>query len=92
MLTDTTVVEPDLDIQPDPLELLLEDREWLETEFAAIMNASGFGDRFIVGNIPAQPYRDRAASTPDTTRGVQGATRFRSSTSGSRVRSPPKPR
>lgn len=89
-LHDALAVEAETDIQQDTVELLLQDRNWVEAEFAAIMNASGLGDRLIVATMPTPPKRDRRASTPDTSCRGPGARRFRSKTPGSRVRSPPR--
>lgn len=57
--TTATVVQTAPDTQQDTLALLLQDREWVETEFAAIMTASGFGDRVIVGTLPGPPHGHR---------------------------------
>ena len=91
MLTKTILAEPDPDTQQDFLDVLLTDREWLEKEFAAIMNASGFGDRLVVGTNFALPNRDIVASVSDGICRVQSAAWLHTDMSGLRVRSPPGP-
>ena len=90
MLQTTLVLEPTSATQQDTLEVLLQDREWVEAEFAAIMNIAGFGDRIIVGTIPCSPHRDRVRWTHNATSNVAARSRIRTRQSGSRVRSPPK--
>ena len=44
------------DVQLDVLEILLQDRDWVDAEFAAIMNISGFGHRTTVAILtPWEP-------------------------------------
>lgn len=88
-LTDTIIVEPNPDTVEDTLKLLLDDREWVQAEFAAILNASGFGDRLIVGTTPRPAHRERVPWTLNAIPGQGEMTRFRTTTSRSRVRSPP---
>jgi hypothetical protein len=90
MLSTVIAVEPAPDTQQGALELLLQDRGWVEAEFAAIMNASGVDDPLLVGTIPRPPQRDRDTWTPTTTREAPGADRLRPTKSASRVRSPPR--
>jgi len=90
MLSTTALLEPIPETQQDTLELLLQDREWIQAQFAAIMNASGFGDRLIVGTIPCPPYSDRVRWASDPNRAVVAASWLRMASSGSRVRSPPR--
>lgn len=72
--------------EQDTLTELLQDREWVAAQFAAIMTASGFGDRVIVGTLPDPPH-DRRRRVRD------GNPRWRRSTrrtgAAPRVRSPP---
>ncbi len=88
-LTDLIVIEPNPDTEQDPLDLLLNNRAQVQAEFAAIMNASGFGDRIIVGTIRHPPHRDRILRTRNALLGDSEIIRFRTRTSSSRVRSPP---
>ena len=74
----------DLDVDLD-LELLLLDRERVDEEFAAIMIASGFGDRIVVVAEPRHPAGALPTATLDR-RGRREADRRHIS---SRVRSPP---
>lgn len=87
-LTDAMVV-PDPYTDQDALELLLADGEWVQAEFAAIIRASGFGNRTIVGTIPHPPHRDRLRWARDAVCGGSKMTRRGPRTSISRVRSPP---
>ncbi len=66
MILDTaaTVVDPAPATRQDTLALLLQDREWVAAQFAAIMTASGFGDRVIVGTLPDPPH-DRVPRVRD---------------------------
>lgn len=50
----TTDPAPISDIEQDTLESLLQGRERLEEEFAAIMTVSGFGDRIVVTTLTPQ--------------------------------------
>lgn len=74
--------------QEDNLELLLQDRAWVATQFSAIMTASGFGDRVIIGTLPDAPHgharRVREAHPRSRALDRSGTARVRS-----RVRSPP---
>ncbi len=81
-------MEVDPDVRQDDLELLLQDRNWVAAEFAAIMRTSGWGHRLIVGTMPL-PTRDRVTSSPDTSQRVLARCRRRSTSPRSRVRSPP---
>lgn len=52
-----TAVDSTPATRTDPLELLLEDREWVTAQFAAIMKASGFRDRVIIETLADPPHR-----------------------------------
>lgn len=67
------------------LELLLHDHEWVDAEFAAIMTASGFGDRIIVDTEP----RPLAAMRPKTFVRHRRSRELDARHRSSRVRSPP---
>ena len=88
MLQTTIVVEPSA-AQQNTLELLLQDRGRVETEFAAIMNAAGFGDRLIVATFPCPPHPDRVRWISNARRDVAAKVRMRTREARSRVRSPP---
>jgi len=72
------------------LELLLEDSEWVDAQFEAIMAASGIGDRPLAGTL------SRAVAPTSTNRDtVHGPSRPRSRRllpvrSSARERSPPR--
>ncbi|GAB3123640.1 hypothetical protein HNR05_001898 [Leifsonia psychrotolerans] len=85
----TLVLGPTSNTRQNSLELLLQDSEWVETEFAAIMKTAGFGDRLIVGTIPFPPHRDRGQWTDTATSKVAARSRIHAKHSISRVRSPP---
>lgn len=89
MITDTiAATDPTSATQQDTLTVLLQDREWVDAQFATIMIASGFGDRVIVGVLPDPPHgerrriRDGSPSWRDQERVPPAALR-------SRIRSPP---
>jgi hypothetical protein len=87
MTTGTVNVEPDVWLASEELEIepLLLDSEWIDAEFAAIMIASGFGDRIIAGTDP-RPVAAARPTTPARRRRRREIDRQRIS---SRVRSPP---
>ncbi len=89
MMLLSSLVEPNRDVHLTPMELLVEDRAWLETEFAAIMNASGFGDRLIVGTDPRPWHRYLVPPSTGETRYSSGTDGLDTATSTARVRSPP---
>lgn len=72
--------------QQDTLALPLQDREWVAAQFAAIMTASGFGDRVIVGTLPDPPDDRRPRVRCGNQRWRRAARLVRSVP---RVRSPP---
>lgn len=87
ILEATTLVEPASATQQDILVLLLEDREWVTREFTAIMAASGFGDRVIVGARPNPPDNSKWRGDRKPERRRSGG--FPAVGVGARVRSPP---
>lgn len=97
ILKTAALVEPTSATQQDTLILLLQDREWVNTQFAAIMATSGFGDRVIVRTL-SDPPRDRKWSIrgdrSSSIRGDRSSVWRKSSRSwaveiAGRVRSPP---
>ncbi len=88
--TTLTTVDPAQATQQAILASLLQDQEWVAAQFAAIMTASGFGDRVIVGTLSGPPqYRDPRADYEDARHPVN---RLPAAGVGSRVRSPPQGR
>jgi hypothetical protein len=87
MTTETVKGGPlvESDIDDLGLEPLLLDSEWVDSEFAAIMIASGFGDRIIAGTDP-RPVVATRPTAPACRRGHREVDRRHAS---SRVRSPP---
>ncbi len=88
MILEITIdAQPRPGTQQDTLELLLQDRDWVAAQFAAIMTSSGFGDRVIAGTLPSSWSLGRRRGTeaprwlPQTRRPIRGAV--------ARVRSPP---
>ncbi|CAN5460609.1 hypothetical protein BH10ACT6_BH10ACT6_07910 [soil metagenome] len=69
-------------------DVFLQDSDWVDAEFAAIMNASGFGDRVIVG-VSGRP-RQAVARSPRRSRWRAAQSSSREAVSRSRVRSPPR--
>ncbi len=87
MILDTaTAVTATPATQQDTLALLLQDREWVAAQFAAIMTASGFGDRVIVGTLPDPPHDRRPRVRYGNPRWHRSRRRV---TAAPRVRSPP---
>ncbi len=85
ILETVAVLPPAPPTQPETLELL-QDREWIAAEFAAIMTASGFGDRVVVGTLrEPPPDQARLSCEPDLRRSL--SRRFVRAVP--RVRSPP---
>jgi hypothetical protein len=76
------------DIENDLVDLLLDDQEWVDAEFVAIMNASGFarGVCEATGERPHRRQGDRARDAAPFGI-VEGS---RPSRARSRVRSPPR--
>lgn len=72
----------------DTLDLLLQDREWVTARFSAIMTASGFGDRVILGTVPDPPH-DHMSRVRDGNPRWRPFDRPESVRVRSRVRSPP---
>ena len=72
-------------IEEPAIEPLLFDSEWIDEEFAAIMIASGFGDRIIAGTEP-HPVVAGRPNAPARRRGHRDFDRRHASC---RVRSPP---
>lgn len=72
----------------DILAALLQDAGWVAAEFAAIMNASGFGDRVVAGTFP-DPPRERGRRVPDENPRWHRPSRFPALRAAPRTRSPP---
>jgi len=85
----TLIAEPVPEVEQDTLEVLLRDRHWVEAEFAAIMRASGFDDRLVVGTIPSPRFRNPFWTTGERMRRPREVGGFRPTKRDSRVRSPP---
>jgi len=90
MILDTTAtaIRPAPATRQDTLVLLPQDRERLEAEFAAIMTASGFGDRVIVATLPGPPH-DHGPRARDGQPRRRLPVRLSAAGAGPRVRSPP---
>lgn len=74
--------------EQDTLESLLQDWEWLEAEFAAIMTVSGFGDRVVIATLaPREP--ELASRRRERDRGFSAAIRVSEMRRQPKVRSPP---
>lgn len=84
----TAIIDSPPTAQQDTLELLLQDREWVTAQFAAIMTTSGFGDRVTLGNLPDQPH-DRTSRIRGGNPGWRPLDRVPTGRVRSRVRSPP---
>ena len=77
--------------EPDLLELLMQDREWVEAEFQAILKASGLGDPLAIGTVRRPPRRFASTGPRHQTRPGEHARWLRTTPTESRVRSPPEP-
>ncbi len=84
----TTDPVPIPDVEQDTLESLLQDREKLEEEFAAIMTVSGFGDR-IVAITPTRPEPELVSRQRENERIFRATARASAMHRHPRVRSPP---
>ncbi len=87
MTTGTVKVGPPVwpGIEELEIEPLLLDSEWIDAEFAAIMIASGFGDRIIADTAP----RPVGLARPTAPARRRGHREFNRQHAWSRVRSPP---
>ena len=87
MTTETMIVDPPSEFEIDELhwELELLDTGWVDAEFAAIMIASGFGDRIISA---AEPHHVGGAITTVSS-GWRPRLEWDRRSPSSRVRSPP---
>lgn len=89
MLLTTVATKAELDPEQEILDLLLEDPEWLEVQFAAIMTASGLRDPLFTGTLACPPPENRGARTPRALGRAKDTRRTSVSSPRSRVRSPP---
>ena len=87
MTTGTVNVGPPVwpGIEELAIEPMLLDSEWIDEEFAAIMIASGFGDRIIADPGP----RPVVSGWPNAPARRRGHREFDRQHASSRVRSPP---
>ena len=87
--TATVIVE----LVANPLEVtsvMPADADWMNTQFAAIMNASGFGDRVIVASMYPPPPHGRIGDPSATGARPRGNLMGSGAASlARRVRSPP---
>ncbi|MCB1297758.1 MAG: hypothetical protein KDB08_02100 [Microthrixaceae bacterium] len=90
VLNATTAINVDSPPAPrqDTLELVLQDRERVTAQFAAIMTASGFGDRVILETLPGPPHHCVSQAWGGNPR-WRFLARLPATRVGSRVRSPP---
>lgn len=86
--TTATGVDSPPATQQDTLELLLQDREWVTAQFAAIMTACGFGDRVILETLPCPPH-NHVSRVWGGKPGWRLVDRLPAARVRSRVRSPP---
>lgn len=90
MMSSTVIaLEPRPATQQDTLQLLLQDREWVQTQFVTIMNTAGFGDRPIVGTIAYPPHRENLRWGANAKPPAAATGRVHTGEPVSRVRSPP---
>lgn len=83
-----TAAQPTPDIRGGFLDVLTRDREWVAAQFTAIMTASGFGDRVIVGTLPG-PRPESGRRTRDGDPRWPATDRPPATGASARVRSPP---
>lgn len=84
-----TTVTTAPDIERDARETRFDDREWIAAEFAAIMTASGFGDR-VMAALDSGPPRSADDGADRIGPQRRRADRAHMSCALIRVRSPPR--
>lgn len=90
ILKPAALVDPTSATQQDTLVLLLQDQEWVNTQFAAIMATSGFGDRVIVRTLSDPPRDHKWSIRGDGSSVWRKSSRPWAVEVAGRVRSPPR--